>query len=100
MNRICIAVTLTIVLTVSSAFAHRWCWCCNPQNTYGWQLMTPDERKEHQAKLANVTEYTACKEYIDEHHKKMKERAGDKGIVEPVTHINPCDSMKDRGLLK
>src|SRR5512133_477083 len=100
MKKVCTAVTLTIVLAVSSVFAHQWCWCCTPQNTYGWQLMTPDERKDHQAKLANVTEYNACKEYIDEHHKKMAERARGKGIVEPEMQINPCDSMKVSGLLK
>lgn len=100
MARIITTFILALSLTVSAAFAHQWCWCCDQSNTYGWQLMTPDERKEHQARLDNFTEYSACKEYIDEHHKKMEERARGKDVVEPQIKKNPCDGLKERGKLK
>ena len=95
-----IALTLVISLNASSAFAHKWCWTCNQNNTYGWQLMTPDERKAHQAKLVSFTEFNACKEYIDKHHKKMEERAREKGVAVPAMQENPCDTMKAEGVLK
>ena len=95
-----IALTLAISLTVSFAFARPWRWNGNQQNTYGWQLMTPAERTEHQAKLSSFTEYAACKEYIDEDHKQMEERAKEKGVAVPVMRQNPCDTMKARGILK
>ncbi len=95
-----IVASCAISLALSSAFAHQWCWCCTQDNTYGWQLMTPEERKEHQAKLASFTEYNSCKGYIDAHHKKMEERARGKGVDLPVMENNPCDAMKDKGVLK
>lgn len=95
-----ITLTLTISLTISSAFAHQWCWCSNQESTYGWQLMTPDERKDHQATLVRFTGYNDCKEYVDTHHKKMEERARKKGVDLPVVRDNPCDAMKARGILK
>ncbi|MBW4055679.1 MAG: hypothetical protein HIU83_09785 [Proteobacteria bacterium] len=95
-----IALTLALSLTVSTAFARNWRWTGNAQNTAGWQLMTPEERTEHQAKLRSFTEYNACKEYVVEHHKKMEERAKEKGVAVPVMRRNPCDMMKARGMLK
>lgn len=95
-----ITLALTISLTISSAFAHQWCWTSNQCNTYGWQLMTPDERKDHQATLVRFTEYNACKEYVDAHHKKMEERAREKRVDLPVIQDNPCDVLKGRGILK
>lgn len=100
-RNIILMVTLCVIpLVSSSSFAHRWCWACNQDNTYGWQLMTPEERKEHQAKLAGFTGYNICKEYIDSHHKAMERRAGEKGIDLPVMESNPCDVLKDKGILK
>lgn len=95
-----IALGLVISLSVSTAFAKPWRWSCNQRNTPGWQLMTPQERLEHQTKLRSFTDYSACKEYVDEHHKQMEERAKEKGVSIPVMRQNPCDRMKARGLLK
>jgi len=95
-----IFIICAIPLTSSSAFAHRWCWACNKDNTYGWQLMTPEERKQHQARLASFTGYTTCKEYIDSHHKEMERRARGKGFDLPVMESNPCDALKSKGILK
>lgn len=91
---------VTMSLNASSAFGHRWCWTCDKYNTAGWQLMSPDERKEHQAKLASFTRYSSCKEYIDLHHKKMEERAAKKSVSLPVMRENPCDAMKAKGSFK
>ncbi len=92
--------TLVAALFASVAMARPWRWTGNQQNTAGWQLMTPAERTGHQAKLRGFTEYNSCKEYVDEHHKKMAERAKEKGIAVPVMRQNPCDMMKAKGLLK
>jgi len=93
-------IILTMALTVSSAFARPWRWDANQKNTAGWQLMTPEERTEHRAKMHSFTDYNACKEYVDEHHKKMEERAKEKGVNVPVMNRNPCDMMRTKGILK
>lgn len=102
MNRIIATITLTLAvsLTVSSAFARPWRWDANQKNTAGWQLMTPEERTEHRSKMRSFTEYNACKEYVDEHHKQMEQRAKEKGVAVPVMKRNPCDVMKAKGVLK
>ncbi|HEX9023835.1 MAG TPA: hypothetical protein VF799_08360 [Geobacteraceae bacterium] len=101
MKRI-IAITahiLALALAASSAFAAPP-WSANQGNTPGWQLMTPEERVEHQAKLRSFTDYNSCKEYVEVHRKKMVERAKEKGVAAPAMRRNPCDMMKARGLLK
>jgi hypothetical protein len=47
-------------------------------NTWGWQLMTPAERTEHQAKMRSFTTYDECKVYQEERHKQMVARAKEK----------------------
>jgi hypothetical protein len=95
-----VALTLALVMSFAVAEARPYRWQGNQQNTYGWQLMTPEERTEHQTKLRGFSEYAACKEYVDEHHKKMEERAKEKGITAPLVKRNPCDVLKARGVLK
>lgn len=95
-----VALTLGLALTFANAEARPWRWQGDQKNTYGWQLMSPVERTEHQAKLRSFTEYEACKEYVDGHHKQMEERAREKGVAVPVMRRNPCDTMKARGILK
>lgn len=72
----------------------------NQQNTYGWQLMTPQERAEHQTKLRSFTDYASCEAYVTEHHQVMEEKAKAKGITLPVRRQDPCAMMKARGFLK
>lgn len=62
--------------------------------------MTPEERTEHRTKMRSFTEYGACKEYVDEHHKQMEQRAKNNGVPLPVMKSNPCDRMKAKGVVK
>jgi hypothetical protein len=95
-----VAATLLLTMLVSLSYAEPWRWRGNQKNTYGWQLMTPEERNEHQAKLRGFIEYEACKQYIDDHHNLMVQRAKEKGIAPPAMRRNPCDTMKAKGVLK
>lgn len=95
-----VALTLALAMTFAVAEARPWRWQGSQQNTYGWQLMTADERTEHQVKLRGFTEYAACKEYVDDHHSKMEQRAKEKGITTPFVKRNPCDVLKARGIVK
>lgn len=95
-----IAIFCSAALVVSAALAHQWCWTCDRCNTYGWQLMTPEERKSHQARLAGFTGYSGCRGYIDAQRREMEERAREKGLDLPVVEQDPCDAMKGKGILK
>lgn len=93
-------VTLIATTCISDSYAKGWRWQGNQKNTYGWQLMTPEERTEHQTRMRSFTDYNACREYVDEHHKQMEERAREKGITPPVMRRNPCDTMKAKGVFR
>jgi hypothetical protein len=95
-----IIATLVAALLASTAMAQPGRWRGNQHNTYGWQLMTREERTEHQTKMRSFTDYNACKEYVAEHHKQMEERAKEKGLAAPVMKQNPCDTLKSRGVVK
>lgn len=95
-----VALALAAALTVGSALA-RGPWAVNKGNTWGWQLMSADERTEHQNKMRSFKTYDECKTYQEEHHKQMEERAKEKGVTLPAMGSGyGCDNMKARGLLK
>jgi hypothetical protein len=94
------ALTGIILSTAGTALA-RGPWAANRGNTVGWQLMTPAERAEHQAKMRSFKTYDECKAYQEEHHKQMEERAKEKGMTLPAMGSRyGCDNMKKRGFLK
>src|SRR5512146_2728260 len=46
-----------------------------PGYTVGWSMMTPQERREHRAKMMSFTSAKACRAYLEQHHRLMVERA-------------------------
>jgi hypothetical protein len=73
------------VLILGIAFsAHAYGpWRANEGNTRGWQLMSPKERIEHQAKIRSFTSYDECHAYQVAHHRLMEERAAQRGLPPP-----------------
>ncbi len=72
----------------------------NQRNTYGWGLMTPEERSAHREKMLSMHSFAECKAYQAEEHARMQERAHAQGKTLPAPRYNACDRMKARGLLK
>lgn len=63
-------------------------------------LVTPDERAAHQAKMLNVKTYDECVATQTEFRGVMEVRAREKGVTLPSPRQNRCDIMRNRGLLK
>ncbi len=55
-------------------------WRAGENNTRGWQLMTPEERIEHQARIRGFTTLAQCEAYRDEHHRQIEQRARQRGV--------------------
>jgi hypothetical protein len=74
--------------------------CCSgmrmgPDNTAGWSMMTPKERDEHHAKMAEMKSTEQCKSYMTEHHAKMAERAKERGVKLGEPRHSMCMPMKE-----
>lgn len=64
---------------------------------YGHQLMTPDERIEYRSKMRFLKTPEECDAFRAEHHKKMQERAKEKGITLPdEPPMKGCPGMGPR----
>ncbi len=55
---------------------------------YGWELMTEQERAEHRTKMQSMKTMEERDRYMMEHHKKMQERAKQRGVSLP-DHPHP-----------
>ncbi|MEJ2142921.1 MAG: hypothetical protein P8Y24_11305 [Gammaproteobacteria bacterium] len=53
------------------------------ERAYGWQLMTEQERMQHRETMRNLKTEQERERYRMEHHKKMQERAKEKGVTLP-----------------
>jgi hypothetical protein len=68
------------------------------QATPGWAMMTPEERKAHQDRMASMKDVSECRKYMDEHHKRMQERAKAKGEnLGPMGADHGCGHMMMSG---
>ena len=65
-------------------------WRAGEDNTAGWQLMTPQERIEHQARLREFTDYAACRAYLELHHQEMVDRARERALALPRARRDAC----------
>ena len=72
----------------------------NQDNTAGWSLMTPEERKAHHDKMMAAKSFDDCKAAQAEQHRQMEERAKAQGKTLPGPRQNACDNMKARGFYK
>jgi uncharacterized membrane protein (DUF106 family) len=55
------------------------------ETVYGYELMTPQERQEHQQKMRSFRTEQEREAYRQEHHKLMQERAREQGKKLPDT---------------
>ena len=65
------------------------------EQVYGWQLMTPEERAEHLAKMRSFKTEEDREAYRREHHKRMQKRARERGV--PLSDV-PAKQGSERGL--
>jgi hypothetical protein len=76
----------------------QWKW--DADTVPGWQLMTPEERSEHQKKMRSVKTFDECEAYHQQHRGLMEQRAKEKGVTLATPRRDPCDMMKARGIIK
>ena len=72
----------------------------NKDNTWGYQLMSAEERNVHRDKMRATKTYDECKALQEDHHKAMEVRAKEQGKTLPTPGTNGCDRMKARGYFK
>lgn len=64
-----------IIITLGTGFAEvGGFWASNQGNALGWQLMTQEERLEHQTKMHSFKTDDECKTYPAKHHERSKAR--------------------------
>lgn len=91
-----LAILLIGVLSVGTAVA-RGPWRASEENTRGWQLMTPDERIEHQRRVRGYSTLEACRAYQESHHRLMEERARQRGLPLPGGGRDVCRHLRKDG---
>ncbi|MEN9479871.1 MAG: hypothetical protein RLZZ298_1266 [Pseudomonadota bacterium] len=86
--------TLVLTLFLIGTASARGPWRASEANTRGWQLMTPEERIEHQTRIRGFTTLDECRSYQVSHHQLMEERARQRGMALPGGGQGICEHLK------
>lgn len=81
------------MLTLGNAAA-RGPWRASESNTRGWQLMSPEERIEHQSRIRSFSRLEECRTYQLSHHQLMEERARQRGLALPAGRRDICGHLR------
>ncbi|HPU81884.1 hypothetical protein [Accumulibacter sp.] len=85
---------LTLLLSVAVTAQARGPVRASEGNTRGWQLMTPEERIEHQSRIRGFRTYEECRSYQLSHHQLMEERARQRGLPLPQGRRDICEHLQ------
>lgn len=88
------------VLVLSSVAARKHRWYSNQSNTYGWEIMSPEEQRQYHMEMQSLSGFDACLDFMAKHNQKMEQRATEKGVVLPAIQYNPCEIMKNRKMFR
>lgn len=91
---------LLMLFATHAAPANAGPWRAAEGNVVGWQLMTPDERIEHQRRLRGFDDYGECVAYVAAHHAELAARAERAGVVLATRRQSVCDQLRAEGRLK
>lgn len=86
--------SLVIGLLLLDTASARGPWRASEANTRGWQLMSPEERIEHQSRIRSFTTLEECRSYQLSHHQLMEERARQRGVALPGGGQDICAHLK------
>lgn len=65
-----------------------------PDHTPGWQMMNQAERDEHHRRMMAARTPEDCRRVMDEHRKRMQERADAHGMKMPGPRHDACAGMR------
>ena len=88
------ALQITLSFSLLAPAYARGPWRASEENTRGWQLMTPEERIEHQSTIRGFGSLDECRRYQIGHHQMMQERARQRGMTLPAGGQDICERLK------
>jgi hypothetical protein len=88
------ALIIALLLSLAAPAQARGPVRASDENTRGWQLMTPEERLEHQSKIRSFRSYEECRSYQLSHHQLMEERARQRGLSLPQGRRDICEHLQ------
>lgn len=92
--------TFAVFLLLLAGEAGAFPWYASGDNFRGAQLMTPEERKAHVARLQGMQGLEECRAYMQAHHQDLDRRAREKGVTLPPVQGDPCEVMRTMGRIR
>ncbi|WP_332813566.1 hypothetical protein [Ramlibacter sp.] len=65
-----------------------------PDHTPGWGMMSQAERDEHHRRMQAARTPEECRQAMDDHRRRMQERARERGMRMPEPRQDACAAMR------
>ncbi len=88
---------LAIALLFLAPQAQAFPWYAGGENIRGAQLMTPEERKTHTARIQGMQNFDECRTYMQGHYLELDRRAKERNVALPPVQGDPCEVMRTMG---
>ncbi|MEW6677909.1 MAG: hypothetical protein AB1421_08310 [Pseudomonadota bacterium] len=72
-------------------------WYASGEGFRGAELMSPEERKAHAARLQTMRNFDECRTYMQGHSLELEKRAQQKRVSLPPVKGDPCEVMRTMG---
>lgn len=72
-------------------------WYAGGDSLRGGELMSPDERRAHVARLQSMRSFDECRAYMRGHYLELDRRAQDRRVSLPPVKGDPCEVMRTMG---
>ena len=101
MNRLIVSLLFAMACQTAHAFPSY----ASGDGFRGAELMTPDERKAHVAKLLSMHDFSECETYTAAHEVDLQNRAANQHVTLPAKSTtffdgDPCKVMRFLGRIK
>lgn len=94
-----------LLIALASPAVHAFPSYASGEGFRGAELMTPDERKAHVAKMQSFKTFDECHAYTDAHEAELQRRAAAQHVTLPARNTSvfggdPCQVMRFMGRVK
>jgi hypothetical protein len=91
---------IALIALCVSASAYAFPWYASGNGIRGAQLMTPEERQAHVARLQAMRTLPECEAYWAAHNQDIDARAKKQGMQLPPVQGDPCQVMVRMGRIR
>ena len=100
-QQLSLLIAVSVMLILAPQFSAAFEWHSTWDNTWGYSIMSPEDRSWHEQHVRDLKTVTDCDAYIKGHNRLIQQRIDDQ-FIKPKRPVPPdlCWHLKHEGLIQ